>query len=98
MNTISLEAANEISELTVFGFGFGLVFVGLVCLIAICYIMGSVCKALVKEEPKKVQTPAKTPATTIPNKQELAAAISAVIAEELGTDIKGIRIHSIKKV
>ena len=34
----------------------------------------------------------------IPNRQEFVAAVSAVLAEELGTDISAIRIHSIKKI
>ena len=33
-----------------------------------------------------------------PNRQELVAAVSAAIAEELGTDITGIRILSMKKL
>ena len=33
-----------------------------------------------------------------PNRQELVAAVSAAIAEELGTDITGIRIVSMKKL
>ena len=32
------------------------------------------------------------------NREELVAAISAALAEELGTDITGIRILSIKKL
>jgi len=34
----------------------------------------------------------------IENRQEIIAAVSAVIAEELGTDISAIRIHSFKKI
>ena len=37
-------------------------------------------------------------AEPIPNRQAMIAAISAVIAEELGTDISAIRILSVKKV
>lgn len=99
--TISLKAAEQIGNLTVFGFGFGLVFVGLICIIVICSIMGAICKALIKKD-KTVTTPVtNAPATAngnIANKGEFVAAVSAALAEELGTDIKGIRIHSIKKL
>ena len=43
-----------------------------------------------------VSVPQPTPASAISN--ELLAAISAAIAEDLGTDITGIRIASIKRV
>ena len=38
------------------------------------------------------------PAAQEGNRQEIAAAVSAAIAEELGTDITGIRIVSMKKL
>lgn len=99
--TISLQAAEQIGNFTVFGFGFGLVFVGLICIILICSIVGSICKALIKEDKKSVQAPkAQAPAadTAIANKGEFVAAVSAALAEELGTDVTGIRILSIKKL
>ena len=34
----------------------------------------------------------------IENKQELIAVVSAVIAEDMGTDIEAIRIKSIKRI
>ena len=37
-------------------------------------------------------------ANTIPNRQELIAAVSAALAEELGTDVSAIRILSFKKL
>ena len=98
---ISLQAAEQIGNFTVFGFGFGLVFVGLICIILICSIVGSICKAFIKEDKKPAQTP-KTQAsaadTEIANKGEFVAAVSAALAEELGTDVTGIRILSIKKL
>ncbi|MBQ4087571.1 MAG: OadG family protein [Clostridia bacterium] len=101
--TISLQAAEQIGNVTVFGFGFGLVFVGLICIIAICSIVGSICKAFIKEEKKPAQVPATAPAAApadngIANKGEFVAAVSAALAEELGTDVTGIRILSIKKL
>ena len=67
--------------------GMGTVFFGLICLIAITYLMSAFC------------TPRKTvPATSepAPITSEVVAAVSAAVAEELGTDITGIRILSIK--
>ncbi len=100
--TISLEAAEKIGNLTVFGFGFGLVFVGLICIIVICSIMGALCKALIKDNKKTAAPVANAPAqaggNAIANKGEFVAAVSAALAEELGTDVTGIRILSIKKL
>jgi sodium pump decarboxylase gamma subunit len=77
--------------------GIGTVFVGLVCLIVLTMLMGRILG--------RAQTPAAVPApvptvSAAPetNREELVAAISAAIAEELGTDISGIRILSMKKV
>ncbi len=103
--TISLEAAEQIGNITVFGFGFGLVFVGLICIIFICSIVGALCKNLIKEDKgttKEIEQKAtkSVPAATqgYQNKGEFVAAVSAVIAEELGTDVTGIRVLSIKKL
>lgn len=100
--TISLQAAEQIGNMTVFGFGFGLVFVGLICIIAICSIVGAICKSFIKEDNKPAQKPNATSAAPldngIANKGEFVAAVSAALAEELGTDVTGIRILSIKKL
>ena len=54
----------------------------------------------IKEEPKKNDnTPVlSNDATEIPNRQEMIAAVSAAIAEELGKDVSAIRILSVKKL
>lgn len=99
--TISMKAAEQIGNFTVFGFGFGLVFVGLICIIVICSIMGAICKALIKEDKKPAAPAANATAAAdngIANKGEFVAAVSAALAEELGTDVTGIRILSIKKL
>ena len=96
---ISLAAAEKVSDLIVFGFGFGLVFVGLICIIAICSIMGALCKKLIQEKKAPAEKQAAPAANgTIENKGEFVAAVAAAIAEETGKDVKGIRIHSIKKL
>ena len=99
---ISLEAAEAINNFTVMGFGLALVFVGLISIIIICAIMGAVCKNVIKDKPKtSVEsapvTASKKPAQ-IADKGKFVAAVSAAIAEDLGTDVSGIRIHSIKQL
>lgn len=79
--------------------GLGTVFFGLIVLIVLCTLMGAICKRFIKEEPAKTADPAAAPAAeTIANRQEFIAAVSAAIAEEMGADVAGIRIVSVKKV
>lgn len=78
--------------------GMGTVFFGLICLIVLTSIMGRI---LGREAAPAVSAAPAAPvaaAPVEPNRQELVAAVSAAIAEELGTDITGIRILSMKKV
>ena len=76
--------------------GMGTVFFGLICLIVLTTLFGRLCGRKQQEAPAAaIPAPAAAPAV---NQQELIAAVSAAIAEELGTDITGIRILSIKKL
>ena len=78
--------------------GMGTVFFGLICLIALTTLMGRIVGRNTAA-PVAAPTPAvPTAAVADPNRQELVAAVSAALAEELGTDITGIRILSMKKV
>ena len=79
--------------------GIGVVFAGLICIIILCKITSAICMAAQKDKKPLVQetAPATAPAV-IENRQEIIAAVSAVIAEELGTDISAIKIHSFKKL
>ncbi len=104
---LNLLAVNLQETLVACGIGIGTVFVGLICIIIICKIMGVICVAYVKdpsEASKEAVSPAQAPAykapagNDIPNKQEFIAAVSAAIAEDMGTDITGIRILSVKKL
>lgn len=88
----------EISTGTVIGIGIGTVFVCLVCLVVICYLMSAVTKLFLKGKKEEVKQPAQKTQTAIANKGEFAAAIAAAIAEDLGCNVSGIRIKSIKKV
>ena len=78
--------------------GMGIVFLGLLGLVLLCQLLGSVCKLA---ESKKAVVPANAASasiTEIPNKQEFIAAVSVAIAEEMGEDISAIRITSIRKI
>ena len=75
--------------------GMGTVFFGLVCIIILTKLMS----AVLGKKPEPAQ-PASRSADALPQTvtPELVAAVSAALAEELGTDITGIRIISMKKV
>ena len=85
--------------------GVGIVFFGLICIVLLCSIMSAIMKAFnkPKAEDLSAAVPVAAPATAsanqpIENKQELIAVVSAVIAEDMGTDIEAIRIKSIKRI
>jgi len=82
--------------------GIGTVFFGLVCIVVLCYIMSAVCNMFGKEGTEAPKATPVAPATVskakVENKQEIIAAVACAIAEELGTDVEGIRIKSFKKL
>lgn len=91
----------EVSNAMVIGLGMGTVFVGLICLILICYIMSAICKLFkkpAKESVVPVAASAAPASQPIANKQEALAACCAVIAEELGTEANNIKVTSFKRV
>lgn len=91
----------ELSNTFVCLMGVGTVFFGLICIILLCTIMSAICKKFAKPDsvPTATATPTMTSAkTTIANRQEFIAAVSAVIAEDLGTDVSAIRILSVKEL
>ena len=82
-------------------FGLGTVFVGLVCIVLFVQLMHLIVAKVIAK--KSVDTPAShadsaSTVQPIENKQEIVAVVSAALAEELGTDISAIRIHSFKKI
>ncbi len=101
--TISLASAEKISNMTVFGFGIALVFIGLICIILLCFIMSAILKRTVLDTPgatlavAPVQAPVGN-VVDIQNRGELIAAVASVMAEELGADVSSIRILSVKKL
>lgn len=88
----------EYSSLFVCLMGMGTVFFGLICLIVLTMIMGKVVGGHAAPAAVPVPAPAAVSAAAEPNRQEVVAAVSAAIAEELGADITGIRIVSMKKL
>ena len=91
----------EISNLFVVVLGVGTVFVGLICIIILCKIVGFFCGSAKKNENTTAVSAVNTAPVAnqpIQNKQEIIAAVSAAIAEELGTDVSAIRILSFKKI
>ena len=94
----------EIPTWFVCAMGVGIVFIGLICLIVLIKIFGKVSQLVVGNETVSASVAAPAPvaavpaADVIPNRGELVAAVSAALAEELGTDVTAIRIVSIKRV
>jgi len=78
--------------------GIGTVFFGLICLILLSYIMSAICRKTEKTVSAPAAPAASAAPAAIPNRQAMIAAVSAVIAEELGVDVTGIRILSVKKL
>lgn len=86
----------EYSNLFVCLMGLGTVFVGLVCIILLVTLMSLVCRSTSDKPAPAPAAPVSAPkAGTSP---ELIAAVSAAIAEEMGTDISAIRIISMKQI
>ena len=87
------------SNLFIVGMGVGTVFIGLLCIVLLCLIMSAICRAF-EQKPKTAKAPVDSVSAEKPieNRQEIIAAVSAAVAEELGTDISAIRIHSFKKI
>lgn len=88
----------DYSNLFVCLMGMGTVFFGLVCLVALTTLMSTFLRAgaeSAQQFPPHLFLYRAAPAAPVVT-PELVAAVSAAIAEDLGTDITGIRILSIK--
>lgn len=100
--TPAVLAALSNDDWTLVGLGMGVVFAGLIALILICYLLaaafGGNAKAAPKQPQKTVSTAPAAAANTIENRSELAAAIAVAIAQEMGCEPEGLRIHSIRKI
>ena len=87
----------DYSNLFVCLMGLCTVFIGLICIIALVTVMSAVVRKTEKK-PVPASSPviAAQPASEIT--PELVAAVSAAIAEDLGSDVSAIRIVSMKKI
>lgn len=88
----------QVSPLFVVLMGMGVTFIGLTCLIFLTFLLGKIAGGSTKPAAAAPAPAAVTAADAIPNRQELIAAVSVALAEELGTDVTGIRILSFKKI
>lgn len=89
----------DYSNLFVCLMGICTVFIGLICIIVLVSAMSAVVRATDKALAQPA--PAVTAVPAAPGDQvspAMVAAVSAAIAEEMGTDISAIRIISFKKV
>lgn len=87
----------DYSSLFVCLMGMGTVFFGLICLIVLTTLMSAACGRGRSSAAPAPVVPA-APPVPAEDRQALAAAIAAAVAEDLGTDISGIRILSLKKL
>ena len=94
----------EYSNLFVCLMGICTVFIGLICIIILISIMSGIMGRADRKKEKAVSSAA-APAAAVPAPAaagtvtpQMAAAVSAVIAEEMGTDVSGLRIVSFKKI
>ena len=81
--------------------GIGVVFAGLIALILICHLLAAAFSGVkaAPVQPQKTVSPAyAAAANTIENRSELAAVIAVAIAQEMGCEPEGLRIHSIRKI
>ena len=82
--------------------GIGTVFFGLICIIILSSLMSAICTKLGKKNAAAHAAAPAVPAApavdVIPSRQAMIAAISAAVAEDMGTDPAGIRILSVKKM
>ena len=84
----------EYSSVFVCLMGMGTVFFGLICLVALSTLMSAALRSAGKQSPvPAAPVPAPAAGAVTP---ELIAAVSAAVAEDLGTDVTGIRILSVK--
>ena len=104
-------AVDAPNMLFVAAMGICTVLLGLTCIIFLCMLMSSLCKRFSDDKAdtpvqapavqQPVSAPVSTPAsvsTEIPNRSELIAAVTAAIAEELGTDVSALRVRSFRRV
>lgn len=82
--------------------GIGTVFFGLICIIVLTTIMGSVLKSNAKPAPAPVAAPKAAapaaPAVNTAKEQEILAAVIAAVTEDLGPSASRMQITGINKI
>ena len=99
-NTIEglTSASQTVPNGLVVAMGIGIVFIGLIAIVIICKIMSAIIVPKATKVDKAVSAPVTENKAVIENRQEIIAAVAAVIAEELGTEVEALKIHSFKKI
>ncbi len=102
MITAAIELQQQIvPNWFVIAMGIGTVFVGLICIVVLCLIVSLFFRTKNEKKVEKTATTAATaatPAAPIENRQEIIAAVTAAVAEEMGTDVSALRVVSFKKL
>ena len=89
----------EYGSLFVTLMGIGTVFFGLICIILLVMLMGTVLKTGAAKPAAAATAPAPAPALKPQGMQpEVVAAITAALSEEVGTSQHGMNIVSIQKI
>ena len=78
--------------------GIGTVFFGLICIIVLTTIMGSVLKSNAKPAAPAPAAAPKAPAVNTAKEQEILAAVIAAVTEDLGPSASRMQITSINKI
>ena len=81
--------------------GIGTVFFGLICIIVLTTVMGSVLKSKSKPAaptPAAAPKAAAAPAVNTAKEQEILAAVIAAVTEDLGPSASRMQITSINKI
>ena len=82
--------------------GIGTVFFGLICIIILTMIMGSVLKSNAKPAPAPAAAPKAAapaaPAVNTAKEQEILAAVIAAVTEDLGPSASRMQITGINKI
>lgn len=92
----AVQTAAQTPDWLVVVLGIGVVFVGLIALVVVCTLFGKLFQN--RKPAASEESPAAASTGEIEHRGELVAAVSAALAEELGTDVKGLRILSIRRL
>ncbi|MGN0557583.1 MAG: OadG family protein [Acutalibacteraceae bacterium] len=92
--------------LLVCALGVGIVFAGLICIVLICKLMSFLTRLVGSDSAAPAAAkaaaapaaPAPAPAVPAEKRGEFIAAVSAAIAEDLGTSVDAIKITSVKQL